>query len=478
MTSLFAAVNQEQTVTENGMPTLTSSLNANVDLFFKAGASRGKFTELAPNISSALAEDTDTAVRILLWMRDVRQGAGERQLFRDAIALLFQSGSINKEQGDRIVIRVPELGRWDDLFAFIGTPSEGTALSLFAGAIRSGNGLAAKWAPRKGANAARLRNAMGLTPRQYRKLIVGNTNVVETKMCAKKWDSIEFGKVPSLAAARYQKAFWRNAKDEYTAYMTSLEKGEDKINAGAVYPYDIIKSVFNGNEQVASEQWRALPDYMEGSETTGILPVVDVSGSMSVPAGGSGMVTCMDVAASLGMYISERNRGIFCDQFVTFSQSPKMIKLKGSLSQRVRQLKTSDWGMNTDLEAVFDLLLSSARRNSVPESEMPDTILILSDMQFDQATGRIDFYYRGLAKNNPTSFDMIAQRYERAGYKMPKLVYWNINSRNGVPVEFDKDGTALVSGFSPAIMKSVLSAKTFTPEEIMLDAVGGDRYQW
>jgi hypothetical protein len=389
---------------------------------------------------------------------------------------MFDSGSLTQEQGNRIVARVPELGRWDDLFAFVGTPSEDAALALFAGAIRAGNGLASKWAPRKGENAARLRNTMGMSPRQYRKLIVANTDVVETKMCAKKWDSIEFGKIPSVAAARYQKAFWRNAKDAYEAYVNALEKGTEKVNAGAVYPYDVIKSIYTGNERVASEQWKALPDYMEGSESTGILPVVDVSGSMSCSAGGSGIITCMDVAVSLGMYISERNRGIFKDQFVTFSQKPQMIKLTGTLSQRVRQLKTSDWGMNTDLEAVFDLLLKSANRGKVDQSQMPDTILILSDMQFDMATRGYNYYHR--SRPNPTSFEMIEKQYEKSGYKMPKLVYWNINSRNGVPVEFDKNGTALVSGFSPSIMKSVLAAKNFTPQAIMLDTVGNERYDW
>lgn len=474
MTTLFAAVNREQTVTENGMATLTTSMDSVTDLFFKIGASRGKFSALKATLSKAFAENLDMAIRVVLWARDARGGAGERQLFKDAIKFAFDTGSITKEQGDRIVARIPELGRWDDLYAFIGTPSENAALELFAGALRSGNGLAAKWSDRKGPNAVKMRNAMGMSPKQYRRLVVDNTNVVEQLMCAKQWDSIEFGKLPSVAAARYQKAFWRNAESAYRKYVESLTKGEAKINAGAVYPYDVIKSARYGDSVVSEKQWEALPDYMEGTENRGILPVVDVSGSMTCPAGGYGSksnVTCLDVALSLGLYLSERNRGVFKDQFVTFSNKPQLVKLSGSLRQRLTQMERSHWEMNTDLEAVFKLLLDSAVRHKVPESEMPETILILSDMQFDAAT-------RVYNRRNPTANEMIEQMYSNAGYNMPKVVYWNINSKSGVPVEFDKSGTALVSGFSPAIMKSIIRSENFTPIEVMKTAVMVDRYDW
>jgi hypothetical protein len=474
MSALFKAVNRETTVTENGMATLETSLNSVVDLFFKIGASRGKFDQLKSTLTTAFATDPEMTVRVLLWSRDVRGGAGERKLFRDAILFGFQIGALTKEQGDRIVAKVPELGRFDDLYAFIGTPSENAALELFAGAIRGGNGLAAKWSDRKGLNAVVMRKAMGLTPKQYRKIIVNNTNVVEQKMCQKKWDEIEFDKLPSVASARYQKAFWKNAADAYSKYVESLKKGEVKINAGAVYPYDVVKSLTYGDKDVANQQWNSLPDYMEGTENRGILPVVDVSGSMTVAAGGYGSnskVSCLDVAVSLGLYLSERNRGIFKDQFVTFSTRPQMHKLSGNLYQRYNQLARSEWQMSTDLEKVFNVVLTAAVNGKVPQEEMPETILILSDMQFNAATG---LYNRG----NPTSFEMIKEKYTKAGYKMPNLVYWNINSKNGVPVEFDQSGTALVSGFSPAIMKSIIRAENFTPVEVMKQAVMDSRYDW
>jgi hypothetical protein len=313
-----------------------------------------------------------------------------------------------------------------------------------------------------------------MSPKQYRKSLVGLTSVVETKMCAKDWDSIEFGKLPSVASARYQKAFGKNAYESYSAYIASLVKGEAKINAGAVYPYDVIKSLTHGNATVANEQWKALPNYMEGANDM-ILPVVDVSGSMSSPA--SKTVTCMDVAISLGLYISERNEGAFKDAFVTFSDNPKLQVVSGSLADRYAQMSTADWGMSTNLEATFKLILDQATKHKLSQDEMPNKILILSDMEFNSATGS-----RGWGSNrteawNPTAQQMIENMYDVAGYTMPQIVYWNIQSRNGgVPVAFDKAGTALVSGFSPAIMTSLLGGDIESPQQIMDKTILSERY--
>lgn len=481
-TTLFAAVNRNSTVTENGMATLSSSMDSVTDLFFKIGASRGKFDSLIPTLSKAMADNLDLTVRVLLWARDARSGAGERQLFRDAIQFAFKHNHITKEDGDRIVAKIPELGRFDDLYAFFNTPSQDAAIALFSGALRSGNGLAAKWSDRKGQNAVIMRNAMGLSPRAYRKLIVANTNVVEQLMCAKQWDSIEFNKLPSVASARYQKAFWKNASEAYGKYVASLTKGQATINAGAVYPYDIVKSVYNGDANVADAQWKALPDYMEGTENRGILPVVDVSGSMKtgINSDRNASTTCLQVALSLGLYLSERNRGIFKDQFVTFSSKPKFVKVAGTLQQRLVQMESAHWEMSTNLEAVFNLLLTSAVNGNVSVEQMPETILILSDMQFNLATksSYLGSSRRMIEINNPTAFEMIGQQYAQAGYKMPKLVFWNLNSKSGVPVEFNSNNTALISGFSPSIMKSVLRSENFTPIDVMKETVLVDRYDW
>jgi len=479
MTKLVDALRQKNTRTENGMVTNSSSLNACVDLFFNIGAMRGQDkNRLISNFSSALVEDPLRAMRILFWARDVRGGAGERQIFRDVIQYLANG---YKEFLSPNLSYIPEFGRWDDLLTLIGTPLEDEAFYLISKAIEDKNGLCAKWMPRKGKEAEKLRAYMKMTPKQYRKTLVNLTQVVESKMCSNQWEEIEYGKIPSLASARYQKAFGKHDPTGYTAYKQGLAAGTEKINAGAVYPYDVIKSVHRGDSAVAMEQWKALPNYMEDSENERILPVVDVSGSMSSAAGNNPNLTCMDVAVSLGLYISERNEGTFKDAFITFSANPQLQYLKGDLKQRLNQMRSSDWGMNTNLQATFDLILSQAKMHSVPESEMPTKILILSDMEFDAAVSNHTSLWgrsSSVPTFDPTAQEMIRKQYEEAGYKMPAIVYWNIQSRNGnVPVRFDESGTALISGFSPSIMKSILGGDIESPVQIMDKTIMDNRYE-
>lgn len=473
---LVDAMRQNDTVTENGMTTNSSSLNHCVDLFFTIGAMRGQDKQrLIRNFSLALLEDPTRAMKILFWVRDVREGAGERQIFRDVMKYLAED---HTEFLRKNIPYVSEYGRWDDLLTLIGTKLEADAFTQIRWGLDNKNGLCAKWMPRKGPEAAKLRNFLEMTPKQYRKTLVELTNVVETQMCANEWEKIDFGKLPSVASARYQKAFWKRNEEGYKSYIASLQKGEAKINAGAVYPYDVTKSLQRGNSDVAVEQWKALPNYMEGSEDR-ILPVVDTSGSMSTSAGGNKNVTCMDVSVSLGLYISERNVGAFKDAFITFSAEPQIQVLKGNLRDRFNQLSRADWGYNTDLVKVFDLILNQATKHSVPESEMPTKILILSDMEFDAATrSNSGWGTRPTTAWNPTAQEMIEQKYAAAGYKMPAIVYWNIQSRgDNIPVAFDKTGTALVSGFSPSILKSVVKGEITSPQGIMDETIMSPRYE-
>lgn len=465
------ALRQEDIVTENGMATNSTSLNACVDLFFNIGAMRGQDKQrLISTFSKAFNEDPKRAMKLLFWARDVRGGAGERQVFKDILVYLAENHDLVLKPNLHLI---SEYGRWDDLLALVGTYLEKEAFTLISDALINENGLAAKWMPRKGAISEKLRKFTTMSPKQYRKTLVNLTNVVETKMCAKEWDSIEFGKLPSVASARYQKAFGKNAYESYSAYIASFVKGEAKINAGAVYPYDITKSLNYGNSSVANEQWKALPNYLEGAKDM-ILPVVDVSGSMSSPAGGSKTVTCMNVAISLGLYISERNVGPFKDAFITFSSKPQLQVLSGTLNDRYTQMSNSDWGMSTDLEATFKLILNQATKHNLPQDKMPTKILILSDMEFNEATGK---GYGRESHWNPTAQNMITKMYTDVGYKVPQIVYWNIQSRNGgVPVAFDTQGTALVSGFSPAIMTSLLGGDIESPQQIMDKTILSDRY--
>lgn len=452
------------TLTENGMVTNPTTLNKCVDLFFSIGAMRGKSKDTVVSLfNEAYKENPLIASKLLFWSRDVRSGAGERQIFRDIVTHLTTTSpqTVRKNIG-----LISEFGRWDDVLVLVGTELEDDMFILIKDSLTNGDALCAKWMPRKGDVANRLRKLFRFTPKEYRKMLVNLTNVVESKMCAKDWESIDYSKLPSLASSRYQKSFVKNDTERYDEYKKALIDGTAKVNAGAVYPYDIIKSINQGGDTVVSEkQWESLPNWMEDSNER-ILPVVDVSGSMCCPAGGNDNLSCMDVAISLGMYISERNEGNFKDAFVTFSNNPQLQYLTGGLKERLNKLRRADWGMSTDLEAVFNLILNQAKTYNIPQDKMPTKIMILSDMQFNQAT-----------RSDLGSQSMIESMYEVAGYKKPDIIYWNLNaSGSNFPVEFNKNGTALVSGFSPSILKPLLSGKNMTPESIMMDTVNDERY--
>ena len=468
--SLLSAMQTKDSRTENGMPTHSTSSNNCVDLFFQIGAMRGADkTRLINVFVKAFSENPLNAMRLLFWARDVRGGAGERQIFKDIIAYL----AVNRTEAlSKNLNLIPEFGRWDDLLSLIGTPLESQALALISKGLNDKNGLCAKWMPRpnvsnresrKTANV--LRKFLGLSPKQYRKLLVENSNTVEQLMCAKEWSKIEYSKLPSKAMSDLMKAFSKNDLARFQSYLASLEKGETKINAGALYPYDIVKNVKYGESKGANLQWNALPNYMEGN-TERVLPMVDVSGSMTCMAGDNPNITCMDVATSLGIYISERNEGPFKDAYITFTSRPTLQYLKGTLSERLNQIK-GPVGHDTNLQAAFMMVLSKAVESSVPANEMPTMIIVLSDMEFN------DSNVRGL-----TAQEMIEREYSKAGYTMPKLVYWNLHSRNDAnkPVKFDKNGTALVSGFSPSLLTSLLAGKEMTPYSMMMQVIGSERY--
>ena len=458
--------------TSNGMGALGTTLNECVNLLFQIGAMRGKSKKALLNLfSKAYNENPLVATKVLFWVRDVREGAGERQIFKDILLYLAEN---NTDVVKKNLSLIPEFGRWDDVLVLVGTSLEGEVFELIKTAIQNEDGLLAKWLPRKGKVANAIRNYLKVSPKVYRKTIVNLTNVVETVMCAKDYSDVDYSKLPSLAMTRYQIAFQKNDGERYEAYKTSLINGETKINAGAVYPYDIVKTLgMSGDNTIANEQWNSLPNWMEGSSER-VLPVVDVSGSMGIEVGGNPNLTCMDVAISLGLYISERNEGNYKDAFITFSENPQLQILDGSLEERFNQLSMADWGMSTNLEKVYSLILNQAKENNIPQDMMPTKLLILSDMQFDSATSN---GCRGGSKWTPTSQQMVEKMYEESGYKLQQIVYWNLNaSMSNFPVEFDKMGTALISGLSPSILKSVLGSDDMTPETIMMKTIDTERY--
>jgi hypothetical protein len=469
MNTFVNAIANQEARTANGMKARKSTSNAVVDLFYNIGASRGK--NIVPQFVSALAADKELALRVALWARDVRGGAGERQLFRDILSYLEKN---DPGSAVRLMNKIPEVGRWDDIFTFTSSDMKARAYTMLGDALRDRNGLAAKWTPRKGRIAEEIRAYFGMTPKQYRKSLVALTKVVESQMCANDWDNINFNHVPSQASRIYKKAFGRHTP-KFAEYVAKLASGDKtvKVNANAIFPHDVLKgqiSHYGVNKLSKTEldhikaQWEALPNYVGDAS---ILPLVDVSGSMGCPAGKNTSVTCMDVAVSLGLYLSDKNKGVFNGTFLTFSGSPELITLKGDIIQKCQQMVKSKWGMNTNLHAALDKILSVAVKGKASQEDMPKMLLILSDMQFDRCVAHDD-----------SAIQMMERKYAEAGYTMPQVVFWNLNSSDNVPVKSDKSGAALVSGFSPSIMTSLLSADTkeFTPYGVMLKTIMSDRY--
>lgn len=466
---LVNVARQKDALTEKGMITNSTSLNSCVDMFFMAGAAR-HWTE--PQIEAlfqkALAEDPLTALKLMFWVRDIRGGAGERNFFRVCVNYLekYYLRYLTKN-----VHLIPEYGRWDDLFVL----NKDIFIPLIKDGIEKKDGLLGKWLPRKGTIANVVRKSLGLTPKEYRKMVVSLSNTVEQLMCAKQFDGIKYEHVPSVAMNKYRKAFYKNEPKRFADYIANVKSGVSKMCANAIYPYQLYDAFLKATKQVDVDaieaQWYAMPNLMEGS-TEKILPIVDTSGSMTW-----GDALPSRAAWSLAVYISEKNESIFKDAFITFATDPQMIYLKGTVSEKIRSMSRQPWGGTTNLEAAFKLLLSKALENNLREDEMPTTLLVMSDMQFDAATNR-----------RHTAIEMMKDLYLRAGYKMPKIVFWNLRaeSKNVTASAFDENVT-LVSGFSPNVLKSVLTGEAIqtedgivpikeTPYEVMMRTVSDERY--
>ena len=478
--TFIAALESELNVTKtlNGAKAYESTLDACVDLFGKIAACRKDLAQARTLFAKAYKNDPETATRILFWARDIRGGQGERNVFRTLFEYLVDQDA---EIGAKLVSLVPEYGRWDDLLVLENTSAWETVLNAIEAQLnvdrisyKSGESvsLLAKWLPSINASSndskrlgRKIAKRLGLSEKEYRKVLSNlraHIKIVEQKMCAKDWSEIDYSKLPSRAAFMYRKAFAKQDAGRYADYLSAVEKGEAKINAATLYPYDIVNEyLYKGasRDKTIDLQWEALPNFLATEQFNGLV-VADVSGSMY------GMP--MAVSISLAMYIAERNTSpVWKDKFITFSASPKLQTIVGkTVGDRIQNLSRADWSMNTDLMAVFKSILNAAEKNSVAPEDMPQKLIIVSDMQFDQAC----------ASNKRTNFEQIQKVYRKAGYELPQLVFWNVNSHGNVPMTVNDTGTCLVSGCSPSILKSILGDKILTPVDVMNETIYADRY--
>lgn len=484
-------------ITENGAVGYRTTGKELLDINFKVSSFRNMADEaIIEDFVKAFYENKMLAVKWLFYASDVRGGIGERRLFRVCMNYL----AMNHTEIARAVLElIPEYSRWDNLICLIDTKLKQDVVAIIERQMREDVSnciaqkpisLLAKWLPSENASSAKTKKLaneiiaeLKMTPKQYRKMLSklrAYLNVVEVSMSAKEWSEINYSAVPSRANLIYNSAFLRNDEERRRAYLTSLEKGETKINAGVLFPHDIVHKYIekwrNGKDTTLEELWKNLPDLVKGNGST--ICVSDGSGSMTHRVGNTN-VSALDVANALSIYFAERCNGEFKDKYITFSTRPRLVDLSNgnNLREKIEIARKYNEVADTNIEAVFDLILATAIDNKMTQEEIPQNILILSDMEFNSCVtcdGGTSWNRRYPTK---TLFKEIAKKYEACGYKLPRLIFWNIISRTGtIPVKENDLGVALVSGFSPNIMKMVMSNST-DPFECLLEQINAERYK-
>lgn len=476
------------TTTDNGALTHVSSTSSLVDLFGSGGAYRNRSEEDVVRLfSKAYAEDKVLALKTLFYIRDIRGGQGERRFFRVATKYLANAYPDDLKQ---VLAFIPEYGRWDDLIELIDTPvgsyvgeiikdqfdkdvTANLCYMVSKGSADVEFSLLAKWLPSASVKNKEKRkqlriilSVLGVNHAQYRGLLSPlrkRLDLVETKITNNNFKAIQYDKIPSVAGLKYRNLFYRKDEQGYLNFLSEVEKGEKTINSSTLFASDLVDAVFNGsgdkNRQYLNGAWDNLPDYI-GDKKEKSIPVVDVSGSMyGLP---------ISVAISLGLYVSERNDSAYKNHFITFSERPQMQEIKGNdFVDKVRNLRDSDWGYNTNIGRVFNLILDVAVDNNLSQEDMVDKIYVISDMHFDMAIG----------DNSKTVFEKAKEKFEAQGYVLPEIVFWNVNATGeNFPVTMNDLGVKLVSGFSQSLFKDLIGDTTTTPFEFMLTVIDSERY--
>ena len=479
--------------TENGGIKHNSTLNKVLDMFAMGGAMRSRSEDdIITMFKDAYEQDATLALRCLFYLRDVRGGQGERRFFRTVLKWLANT---HERETEHIIPLVSEYGRWDDLFELFDTHCEGAMMGYVAWALNMNQDhLLYKWMPSINASSRntqargrKFANEFGMTEREYRKLLSEGRkacNLVETLMSQQNWDAIAFDKLPSRAGLLYKNAFMRReeTKARYAEFMSAKET---KVNAAVLNPVDIAHQIFNYNggwrepstteRQAWQKYWDNLKDYYDGREEPGIA-IVDVSGSMTGQP--------MEAAVSMGAYIAERGTGPFKNHFITFTDYPELVEFSGrDLYDKFMRARKAEWGGTTNIEAVFDMLLNTALQHHTSPEDMPKTLYIFSDMEFNGCItsgtpNRNRWAFDNLRVLNRGQIDTVieaqARKWRSYGYKIPRVIFWNLDARqNNIPAI--GEGFSYVSGFSMNMVECILSGKDGV--DLMLEKLNSQRYE-
>lgn len=487
------------TTTENGALSLTTTGSSRVNFFFKVlrGLTQDNLNKL---FDEACNENFDDGLKLMVHLRDARGGKGEREQFIRCINRLCETGNTDIVLG--LMGWIPYYGRWKDLLQLIsiGGEVENKVYDMFAKMLLSDKqrylenksiSLCAKWAPsenceydKKFKAAHKIAQKMGITMKTYRReyLSVLRTycNTTEVWMCSNKWDEIPYEKVASRCMLQNRKVFMKHAPETFEKYLHSVNEGEKKINASQLFPHTICQEYINDAkinpeiDQTLELQWKSLVNHVKSQLNSSLgksLAICDVSGSMSgVP---------LQVCISLGLLIAELADDPFKDQVLTFHENPQFVNVgigTHSLRDKVKIMKAMPWGGSTNFQASFDLILDKCRKYNLSQSQIPETLYVFSDMQFNDATGENSCY--GYSKRSPTNFEAIKAKYKQYGYVPPKIVFWNLRANTvDFPTSSNEHDVALVSGFSPVLLKLFMNGESLNPYNIMRTAIDDKRYE-
>lgn len=465
------------TRTENGAVALNTTSDARLDLFGTIGALRdADENRITTLFSEAYAQDKLFATKIAFYARDIREGLGERKTFRTIIRYMAEH---HPEALRPNLDLIGVFGRYDDLYELIGTPLEDDMWKVMKNQfeedwknILTGNSaisLLGKWIKTADASSPKTRklgiltaHKLGYSVFEFKRMVRSmrkRIGVVESLMSAGKWTEIKYPEVPSRAMMIYRRAFVKHDPDGFSEFINKADKGEVKINASTLYPYDIVEKILYGreNNKVLEAQWKALPDYIE--QGTNALIMADVSGSMC----GRPMATSIGLA----IYFAERNTGAYHNLFMTFSSNPQIVTLKGeTLHQKIKNVENADWGGNTNLKAAFEKVLDIAEKNNVSQEEMPKAIVVISDMEIDYCGDK-----------NWSFYDKMEKKFQKARYVIPNVIFWNVYSRHDLfHADATRKGVQLASGQSVTVFKQVLQNLGYNPVEAMENTINSERY--